>query len=144
MSIDGIIESNNIIVFESGIHMLHSPIHIQYVSDIVITSINEATIQCQYEAGFTFFEIRNLSISIIHPGLTNSSLKMLPTQIDNAVFTFQLPTTTLAIAGCDTVSLSHVAINNSTGIGLLAINVMGHLLIHGTNFEGNCTQAIIG
>ena len=28
------------IVFEPGIHMLHSPIHIQYVSDIVITSIN--------------------------------------------------------------------------------------------------------
>ena len=141
MSIDGIIESNDIIVFESGIHMLHSPIHIQYVSDIVITSINEATIQCQYEAGFTFFEIRNLSISnisFIHCGLTNSSLKMLQTQIDNAVFTFQLPTTALAIASCDTVSLSHVAINNSTGIGLLAINVMGHLLIHGTNFEGNC------
>ena len=98
----------------------------QYNDDSIVTYLESLTnIKCSGKSGFSFSNVTNLqliNLTIINCGIYSSQTSL------NA---------SIHLANISSLMIEGVTIKNSTGYGLLGVNVLGHSSIIRSSFIGN-------
>ena len=152
IELDGALQSlvsNTILHLEPGRHVLYTyhGWHTFSLHDISIIGIEaETVINCHKENGvsMTFINVTNLFISNITIdgcGLTGTNLQNATGIIKSFLFVnFLIPDSIkigLFLAHCTNLQMENSLINNTRGLGLLGINILGNSNITNTNFTHN-------
>ena len=139
------ISSNTTVIFSPGDHTVDGDVSvvITNASNIALDG-NGSSIRCARgrEVGFVFIEITNVSISNLHlhhcgAFLPSKDLKILAYARLTRYFKADA-SPSLYVSHVTDITISKVYIYNSTGAGLLGLNVMGNSSIsHSTFIENN-------
>jgi hypothetical protein len=142
------LESGMTLKLKPGVHVLARP----YLNDtrgLLNVSINgsgvsDTVITCNKKLGLAFIGIENLlfsDLTITGCGLTGGNLGFSMALLEQSLDVFiMVPQTThiaLFLGDCKDLSMLNVHITNTTGLGLLGINIMGSSLLSGVNFTRN-------
>lgn len=141
--------SDSILKLEPGEHFLREchGSHSLGLHDVSVIgdSVDHVTIRCHDEMGLVFVNVTNLVLSnvIINGcGLTNDSLRdviAIVTGFLDFQF-FRIPYSIrigLFLAHCTNLNLSNSMITNTTGLGMLGINLIGNSMLHDVSFTHN-------
>ena len=140
--------SNTILVLsEPGCYYVDSYFLITHIHNLTITGSgpsDQYIITCSYGNGLGFVSDSKLHLSnltINGCGIIGTNLKNTVEMIQNIVdLFFNVPEDIqygMIIANCSEVNINSVNINNTQGLGLLGINVVGESHLFGMNFSGN-------
>ena len=132
----------------SGSHLIKKSHfnHTLGLSNITITGHGpqETIIRCNDGYGLVFFGIKNLTIenlTIESCGSTREELMVPVNLLEEVIDLFYVvpPTAMVAVflADCEDVMIRNVNITDTTGLGLLGINVVGNSIFSQVSFVGN-------
>ena len=121
---------------QPGCYYLHNFSLVANIRNISIAGSGKQEdyiIQCDYGIGLAFVSITELSLknlTIVNCSLSGANLNQTVAQLNDTVDLFyKVPDAvrySLFIGDCSNVNITDITIRNTTGIGLLAINVMGY------------------
>ena len=129
-----------------GNHVLRKSQIIQNLHNVTLEGPTPVTVSCRdRKVGLAFINITGLTIQNItfqNCGLSGSSISEVTQLIDNqSVNTFyQVPSSvaiSVTLGNCKDVTLHSVTITNTTGLGLLGINVVGASSFKNVTFSFN-------
>ena len=140
--------SNTSLIFEPGLHLLTEPVTVASIDNIILFSSSNlsTTVRCSSSAGIVFHNITSLYIE----GLTFSQCRVDPLQLE--YISDELgPRLELNITGgigiglimsntIDT-TLNGVTVRDTSGLGLLGINMMGLVYIVDSYFINNTSPS---
>lgn len=136
-------ESGMQLWLESGIHTIRQT-HFKDtrgVQNVSISGVRETVITCEDTLGISFSGVGNLSFfdfTITDCGLSGVNLVSLLKE--SLVLWVLVPPSTqvaLFIGDCKDAFMQNVHITNTTGLGLLGINIIGRSLLSSVNFTRN-------
>ena len=140
------VTTDTILLLEPGEHILSSFVLLHNLTGVTITgqqyNQSEVTVQCTKDTGLAFFGVENLSLNnftLDRCGVSNENLIEVLTFVHDTfekLFNVQSHLEiALFLGDCQDVLIFNLRTRNTTGIGLLAINIHGEL----TNsvFENN-------
>ena len=139
--------SNTILRFTPGVHVLqissinHGLENVSLIGDGQLSTI----ISCEEGGGLAFVDVVGLtieSITVQQCGMSGESLSnVLNITISQPTgFSHKVPhslNVSLFLGNCRDVTLQHVTVRNTTGVGLLGINVLGRSNFTDLNFSSN-------
>ena len=148
--------SDTTMYLSPGLHVLQNFSLIHSLRNIHISGNNTAssvTIECTTGAGLAFFNISGLvieNLDISNCGRNDSEatiLSEITDMLDQVIDTFFLipndTTLSLFLGACADVTMNRVTIANTSGLGLVGINVMGTFSLSEVSFESNIHPACI-
>lgn len=130
----------------SGTHRLTRYTPVSSLLDIFIIGGGKSvvTVECDVGIGLSFVNVTRLTLcgfTIDGCGLTNESISTIEQQLKQVVMLwFGIPSVVsygVVLGSCWNVTLSDLLITNTTGMGLLGINVMGDSIIQQVSFTNN-------
>ncbi len=145
------LSSNTVVQLRSGKHTIHAfTLHssIDNVSFVGLGAAPDVIVTCDEGIGLAFFNVSNIrfqNITIDGCGLSGHNwMEVLDTKneiIDEVIKipATNVPTVTVAlfVAHCENLTMESVNVSNTLGIGLLAVNAVGSMLLNSANFERN-------
>lgn len=142
------ITSNIELRLDSGCHWLREFIPVNNSADIVINGGNDTVISCKEGIGLAFLNISDLTlrhVTILNCSLTGNHLLQVRDEIYSLVPGFSsafridptLVRVGIVIAHVTDALLDNVQVNDTDGIGLMAINVLGDFNIDSCVFFNN-------
>ena len=148
----GSLSSGSTVSLSPGLHVIQTFNLIRDLTNIRISgndTTSSVTIECTAGAGLAFFNISGLvieNLNINRCGLSGSDaiLELRDVLHDVVDGFFLIPNDTklaVFLGVCANVTMDHVAIANTTGLGLMGINVMGEFSLSEVDFESNNNQA---
>ena len=145
-------DSGIILILHPGVHTIYNTTIISGLSNISIVGSNEVSwdkvvITCIQGHGLSFINVSGLFLShitISNCGLSGEPLNEIIDILHNYVELFVIfpPSTHVAVflGLCENVSIVNATVTNTTGIGLVGVNIFGKLVISGVNFTYNHYQ----
>jgi len=131
------VESNTVLKFLAGIHMLQfgasKNISIVDVVNVTLTGVSDlksSVIHCMSEFSVIAMNVQNLTISNLH--FTGCGAAIFP----------RIASVTLLFEAASSVSILNTRVHNSKGAGMLAVNAFG-LILNQTSFVGNEPNCVI-
>ena len=148
------LSSDSTISLSPGLHVIQNFNLIRDLSDIRISgnsATSSVTIECTPGVGLAFFNISGLVIENLNINRCNFSggeaiLELRDVLYDAVDGLFLIPNDTqlaLFLGICTNVTMNRVMITNTTGFGLMGINVMGDFNLSEVSFESNIHPACI-
>ena len=138
------ISSDTIVNFNPGAHVVEAFVFLTDLRNVSFVGLEEVTVTCKEGIGLAFFNISNLlleNISIRRCGLNGANWDPIINVLNDTVEMFaEIPSITkvaLLIGSCDNVTLTNVSIMETSGIGLLGINVVGSSTLNRVVFRQN-------
>jgi predicted outer membrane repeat protein len=142
------LENGMTLILQPGIHVLKTPVLLDtrglWDISIIGSGISETEITCESGLGLAFVRVDNLyfaNFTISNCGLTGENLEFPLTLLLQSLDMWVLvPLTTrvaLFVGDCKDMSVFNVHITNTTGLGLLGINIIGESRLSGVNFTRN-------
>ena len=142
------LESGMTLRLEAGVHVVRMPHFIDTRGAMGVSisgsGTNRTVITCESELGLAFIGIANLELTgftISTCGLTSEylayPLALLKQSLDIWILVPQQTKVALFIGDCKDVIMRDVHITNTTGLGLLGINIMGSSLLSRVDFTRN-------
>ena len=122
--------SNSTILFLKGLHILQSTAEIGSVINLAFIGVagpEDSKIQCEGIAGFYFRQLIPDNLTISNLLLSNCGSEIVE----------GLPCGALILNTVLHLNMTNVIVENSTGYGLLAYNVLGNSFITGSVFRHN-------
>ena len=132
-----------------GVHTIHNSTVIRDLTNVSITGVSEAPkdeviITCDRGQGLSFSQISGLFLShitITKCGLSGEPLVEIVNILRSQVELFIYIPTSIQIAifmgMCEDVSLLNVVVTNTTGIGLVGVNILGQSTMSSVSFTYN-------
>ncbi len=142
--------SNQLLQFDIGVHNVPDRVAvylIEQMSNVTIKGVNKTTmINCKGKASFVFANISQLLISNI--GFVNCGVGMNSEMLKRIHYTVVLPLSFLPdqkfgilLVNVTKVVFDKVQVSNSTGYGIIGINLLGDSRIEDSSFENNNAQS---
>ena len=138
--------SNTTFLLQNGCHVIDNFSPLQDLTDVRLIGSSETTVKCESDMGLAFVNITRIqlvNITISDCGLSGSGPYLrnvfeITSQSLDLFHNFTLGTKVgVFIADCSDLVMTGVTIRNTSGIGLVAINLMGTTEIHKVNFTEN-------
>lgn len=142
------VTSDSVISLTGGVHCLHNFTVVRAVSNISLVGPDQETtsaiITCSDKTGLAFLEISSLrfvNLQIQACGLSSDSLRQVVNLTQELVqLHFIVPSETqvaVYLASVSDLYMDHVTITNTTGLGLVGINIIGDSEIQHCQFSHN-------
>ena len=148
------VSSNTTLYLDPGTHLIDQFIPICGLRNVSIVGVGgggdriEAVITCANNVGLTFVNITNLTIMnvrIENCGLTGQNLTDTLDLLDEVVeIFFEVPsgaTIAVFLGHVENLTMQHTVVTNTSGLGLVGINVIGTSFISQVNFTFNIRPA---
>ena len=142
-----IIQSNTVLELNNGTHMLD---RFRFVSNLInvtirgLQSMEDTTITCRDSFGLAFFNITNLliqNITITNCGLNRKWWKIINNtfhqEFDVVISIPEAVKVALIIAACKNLLLEYINVKDTSGVGLLGVNLLGNANIRNSLFDRN-------
>ena len=152
----GSLSSGSTVSLSPGLHVIQTFNLIRDLTNIRISgndTTSSVTIECTAGVGLAFFNIsglviENLNINTCRCELSGgeaiSELRGVLHHVIDGFFRIPNDTKLAVFLGvCANVTINHVTIANTTGLGLMGINVMGEFSLSEVSFESNIRPACI-
>ena len=150
------LQSNTVLQLHPGTHTLHRFTFVHDLTNVSIQGVQSASqtvIQCAEGIGLAFFNISNFQIqnvTITTCGLNQDRWGAINQTVhetfDVVVEIPAIVKVAIFLAACEDVSLEHFQVSNTSGIGLLAVSLLGTTYLSDAEFEGNtpsfCPQTL--
>ena len=140
--------SNTTLELESGTHYVNQFTLISGLHNINLIGEGGATVACAEGVGLAFVNVSDLSfenIVIDGCGLTGKNLGETVMLLKELVSIFiQIPLDVrvgLFIGHCDNLRMEEVTVTNTSGLGLVGINIIGNSLLKQVDFSLNVRQS---
>ena len=148
----GSLSSDSTVSLSPGLNVIQTFNLIRDLTNIRISgndTTSSVTIECTAGVGLAFFNISGLVIENLNiyrcelsGGEAISELRSVLHDVVDGFFLIPNDTTLAVFLGvCANVTINHVTIANTTGLGLMGINVMGEFSLSEVDFESNNNQA---
>ena len=129
---------------QPGIHYLKKPYILNETYNISIIGSTDTTLTCEEGAGLAFVNVINLSImslNITGCGMSQQGLNSSLTILEELVnIWYSIPTklkVSVFLGHCRNVEFIDMSISNTSGLGLMGINVIGDSTFSNVSFTGN-------
>ena len=140
--------SDTVLELESGVHFVSRFSLVSGLHNVSFIGEGDATISCAEDVGLAFVNVSDLSfenIAIDGCGLTGRDLGETVTFLKQFVGIFiQIPLAVrvgVFIGHCSNLTMEEVTVANTSGLGLVGINVLGNSLLMQVDFLLNIRQA---
>ena len=139
-------DSDTQLSLSEGIHYLTQPRVMRDTSNIMFVGASESGVhlECVNASGIGFVNVTGLvlaNVTIHSCGLTGESLQAAMDLLKDIVNVWSAVPQSLSIGlflgHCQDLSMSHVTVNGTRGLGMLAINIVGNSTLSHVNFTHN-------
>lgn len=144
------LSSNTTLHLLPGEHMLEEFALVQRVSNIALigeTHESNVSIICKEGLGLAFVEVRNLTIQYVtvhQCGLSGDNLENVTRAVEKRIDAFfKIPLSldiAFLLADITDACIKHITVQNTTGIGLLGINLVGTSSLINSTFSHNVNE----
>ena len=146
----GNLSSDSRLVLKRGTHRLDRPHVMSHMSNIALVGTHESDVRltCDDDVGLGFFNVSGLTIAnvTIHGcGLSGEGLEDVVGGLKQMVDVWTVVPPQIRVGlffgHCSDLTLSHVTVNGTRGLGLLAINVVGSSVLREVEFTHNVRES---
>ena len=141
------LQSNTVLQLHPGTHTLRRLTFVHDLTNVSIQGVqsaSETVIRCAEGIGLAFFNISNLQIqnvTVIRCGLNEERWDGIKKTLHETFHVIvEIPAivkVAIFLAACEDVSLEHFQVSNTSGIGLLAVSLLGTTHLSDVDFERN-------